>query len=220
MAKFVIECPRCGKYAQASAEAEEMKRKGYTYQQETARQVGLNATKNGITGAGGGGVMGGIGDVGNMAFQFAVLDETVGMVKDAINPVLGETARMGKAVGKAAVAAAVGWDCPACGQIGNTGKCCPECGARRPEPKTDWDCPACGHTGNTGKCCIECGARRPDPKTAWDCPACGQTGNTGKCCIECGARRPEAKATWDCPACGQIGNTGKCCPECGHKKGM
>ena len=36
----------------AEAEAMEMKMKGYTYQQESARQVGLEAMKNGITGSG------------------------------------------------------------------------------------------------------------------------------------------------------------------------
>ena len=45
---------------QAAAEAAEMQMKGYTYQQETARQVGLEAMKNGLTGgdASAGGMMG------------------------------------------------------------------------------------------------------------------------------------------------------------------
>ena len=37
---------------QAEAEAAEMRMKGYTYQQETARQVGLEAMKNGLVGTG------------------------------------------------------------------------------------------------------------------------------------------------------------------------
>ena len=35
---------------QAEAEAAEMRMKGYTYQQETSRQVGLEAMKNGLGG--------------------------------------------------------------------------------------------------------------------------------------------------------------------------
>ena len=52
------------------------------------------------------------------------------------------------------------WACSSCGQTGNTGKFCPECGAPKPE-KTDWTCPNCGVEGNTGKFCPECGAPKP-----------------------------------------------------------
>lgn len=51
--------------------------------------------------------------------------------------------------------AGASWTC-ACGAV-NTGKFCPECGAKRPE--TSWTC-ACGAV-NTGKFCPECGAKRP-----------------------------------------------------------
>ena len=43
---------------QAEAEAMEMKMKGYTYQQETSRQVGLEAMKNGLGGSGTGSSLG------------------------------------------------------------------------------------------------------------------------------------------------------------------
>ena len=46
----------------AEAEAAEMRMKGYTYQQETARQVGVGAMKNGLTGGG----SGGIGDIASL----------------------------------------------------------------------------------------------------------------------------------------------------------
>ena len=47
------------------------------------------------------------------------------------------------------------WKC-ACGAVA-TGKFCPECGAKKPEPKTaeGWKCPNCGATV-TGKFCPEC----------------------------------------------------------------
>ena len=52
-----------------------------------------------------------------------------------------------------------------------------------------WVCPACGQTGNAGKFCQNCGSARPMQTGAWVCPACGQTGNTGKFCQNCGAPR-------------------------------
>lgn len=51
-----------------------------------------------------------------------------------------------------------GWNC-SCGAAGNTGKFCPECGAKRPEKK-DWFCTECG-TKNSGNFCSQCGNRRP-----------------------------------------------------------
>ncbi len=82
----------------------------------------------------------------------------------------------------AAVPAADTWTC-SCGETGNTGKFCMNCGSAKPDA---WTC-ACGHSGNKGKFCEECGSPRP---VSWDC-ACGQKGNTGKCCPECGAKKPE-----------------------------
>ena len=53
--------------------------------------------------------------------------------------------------------ATAGWTC-SCGQTGNTGKFCSECG--KPNPASSpWTC-SCGHSGNTGKFCAECGKPR------------------------------------------------------------
>lgn len=54
-----------------------------------------------------------------------------------------------------------------------------------------WTCPSCGQEGNTGKFCSNCGSPRPQPKMAgpWTCPNCGQEGNTGKFCSNCGSPR-------------------------------
>ncbi len=53
-----------------------------------------------------------------------------------------------------------GWTCPKCGQTGNTGKFCSNCGA--PRPDASWTCAKCGQTGNTGKFCSNCGAPKPE----------------------------------------------------------
>lgn len=186
---------------QAAAEAEEMRLKGYTYAQETARQVGMEAMKNGLGGGAGGGAAGAMGDIVGMGVTLGAMGSVVGMAKDALSPMMGLGAQ-------AAQTLAGGWDC-ACGQRGLTGSFCPNCGAKRPAPvapaapavsQTSWDC-ACGQHGLTGNFCPNCGAKRPEPiapvapaapvpPAGWDC-ACGQTGITGNFCPNCGRKRGE-----------------------------
>ncbi|MBE6665392.1 MAG: SPFH domain-containing protein [Ruminococcaceae bacterium] len=100
------------------------------------------------------------------------------------------------------------WKC-ACGNTAS-GKFCPECGAKKPEPKNTWKC-SCGAMA-TGKFCPECGAKKPEDN-AWTC-ACGAK-VTGKFCPECGSPKP-ANDSWTC-ACGMV-NKGKFCSSCGAKK--
>ena len=52
-----------------------------------------------------------------------------------------------------------------------------------------WDC-ECGAKGNTGRFCPNCGAKRPEINTGWDC-SCGQKNNMGKFCANCGKTREE-----------------------------
>ena len=172
---------------QAAAEAEEMRLKGYTYQQETARQVGLEAMQNGITGNSSG--MGGLGDLAGLGVTLGAMGSVVNMTKDALNPVMDTASQMGQAIGGAISGS--GWDCPECGAKNITSKFCPECGAKKPEPKTGWDCPECGTKNIQSKFCPECGARKPEPKTGWDCPECGTKNILSKFCPECGHKRGE-----------------------------
>ena len=89
-----------------------------------------------------------------------------------------------------APSAAAGWTCPSCGQAGNAGKFCSNCGTAKPAEPEEWTCPNCGQTGNKGKFCPGCGTAKPAADSgSWTCPECGQTDNTGKFCSGCGKPR-------------------------------
>ena len=165
---------------QAEAEAMEMKMKGYTYQQETARQVGIEAMKNG----GAGSLSGMTGEMMQMGVGLGVMGSVIGMTKDAVSPVVSQTAQTVQQA-----AAVTGWDC-ACGAKNILSRFCPDCGAKRPEPAVNdtWDC-ACGCKGITSRFCPDCGAKKPAPAT-WDC-VCGNKGITAKFCPDCGTKRPD-----------------------------
>ena len=114
---------------------------------------------------------------------------------------------------------AMGWKC-ACGATA-TGKFCPECGSKKPEPKpaaAGWKCPACG-AEVSGKFCPECGAKKPEEPVGWTC-SCGAV-NKGKFCPECGAKKPAGVPQYKCDKCGWEPEKGvkppKFCPECGDR---
>ncbi len=172
---------------QAEAEALEMKMKGYSYQQETSRQVGLEAMKNGISGGAGAGAL---GDLAGLGISLGAMGSVIGMTKDALQPAAETAKNLGQMVG-VSLSDNDGWDCE-CGQKGNKGNFCMNCGARKPQPKASpdtWDC-ECGQKGNTGKFCPNCGAKRPEINTGWDC-SCGQKNNMGKFCANCGKKRED-----------------------------
>lgn len=172
---------------QAAAEAEEMRLKGYTYQQETARQVGMEAMQNGITGAGG--AVGGIGELAGLGVGLGAMGSVIGMTKEAMSPILDSSGEMGKAV--VGSTGADVWTCE-CGQAGNTTKFCPNCGKPRPAPTAPagWTCPNCGKSGIATNFCPDCGAKKPEP-ASWDCPGCGQKGVESNFCPNCGSKREE-----------------------------
>lgn len=172
---------------QAEAEAMEMKMKGYTYQQETSRQVGLEAMKNGISGAGAGVGTGVLGDIAGLGIGIGAMSGVISMTKEAMSPMMSEANQMGQMTSNAITGA---WDC-ACGQKEIVGNFCNHCGSKKPTSVMSdaWDC-TCGKKGIIGNFCNNCGARRPIQSVTWDC-SCGQTGIIGNFCGNCGKRRGE-----------------------------
>ncbi len=167
----------------AEAEAMEMKMKGYTYQQETARQVGLEAMQNGLTGGeGSGGGM--LGDIANLGVTLGAVGGVIGMTKEVMSPVMDSMKSVTEPIADTPVAN--GWNC-SCGKTNITSKFCPECGSPKPVEAEAWDC-VCGKVGITSKFCPECGAKRPEKET-WDCTNCGAKDISGKFCPECGTKR-------------------------------
>ena len=198
---------------QAEAEAAEMRMKGYTYQQETSRQVGLEAMKNGL--GGGANAAGALGDLAGLGVSLGAMGSVIGMTKDALNPMTQDAAQMGAAVG---AAVAVGWDCPVCGHKNITTNFCPDCGGKKPEAKTGWDCAQCGTKNIQSRFCPNCGAKKPEGSNGWICPECGTKDILSKFCPNCGARKPEEKHGWICPECGTKDIMTNFCPNCGRKK--
>lgn len=198
---------------QAEAEAAEMRMKGYTYQQETSRQVGLEAMKNGL--GGGANAAGALGDLAGLGVSLGAMGSVIGMTKDALSPMTQDAAQMGAAVG---TAVAGGWDCPVCGHKNITTNFCPDCGGKKPEAKTGWDCAQCGTKNIQSRFCPNCGAKKPEGSSGWICPECGTKDILSKFCPNCGARKPEEKHGWICPECGTKDIMTNFCPNCGRKK--
>lgn len=184
-------------------EAEIMKAKGYSQKDvlqadvQKAYAEGIGNMGPAISAGGGSGVLGDMLGLGvGMAAASAIAPQIGGMMQGFANPsmmqggVTNQTTTQADADNQAAFLSRNTWDCT-CGQTGNTGNFCSNCGAKKPqaEQPDTWDC-ACGQTGNTGKFCSNCGAKKPEAETSWDC-TCGQTGNTGNFCNNCGKKRGE-----------------------------
>lgn len=144
---------------QAEAEAMEMKMKGYSYQQETARQVGLEAMQNGLTGGASGGT-GAIGDLTGLGVGLGTMSSVIGMTRDAMNPIMGTAAQMGQAMTDSLENSNDSWIC-SCGNKVISGRFCNMCGKKKPEPELPdtWNC-VCGNNNITGNFCNNCGRKR------------------------------------------------------------
>ena len=194
----------------AQIEAEEMRLKGYN--QKDVMQADVQkayAGALGQMGANGGGVGGSmLGDVAGLGVTLGAMGSVIGMTKDAMAPMMNMGAQ-------AAAPATTGWNCT-CGTQNIATNFCPNCGAKKPEPKAGWNC-VCGQQNITSNFCPNCGAKKPEEAAGWDC-TCGQTNIISNFCPNCGSKKPAEDSGWICPECGQKDIKTNFCPNCGHKK--
>ena len=200
----------------AQIEAEEMRLKGYNQRDVLQADVQkAYAGALGQMGANGGGNGGGssmLGDIAGLGVTLGAMGSVMGMTKDAMAPMMN----MGANMANAAAPATGGWDCT-CGTKNIATNFCPNCGSRKPEPKTGWNC-TCGQQNITSNFCPHCGSKKPEEAAGWNCTACGQSNITSNFCPNCGAKKPAADNGWICPDCGQKDIKTNFCPNCGHKK--
>ncbi len=197
----------------AQAEAQEMQMKGYTYQDETKRQVGLAAMENMPQGGPSGAATGVIGDMVGLGVTMGAVGSVMSMAKEVITPVVDSANKVGTSITKQN---STGWNC-VCGQTNITSTFCPSCGSRKPEIN-NWECPKC-HTSNINSLfCPNCGTKKPEEKNGWTCSSCGKTNIKSGFCPDCGMKKTEENMTWDCE-CGEKNISSNYCPSCGKKKG-
>ena len=156
--------------AQAMAEAEEMRAKGYTYGEETSRQIGLEAMQNGLPGTGNaggnsaaGGLGGTVGNIVGLGVGLGAMSGVVNMTKDIMAPIMGDATKMGQQVAGNTIPSSnktTAWNC-ICGKNCITSKFCPECGTPKPVEKSSniWNC-SCGCQNITSKFCPDCGQKK------------------------------------------------------------
>lgn len=167
-------------------EAEIMQAKGYD-QKDVLQSEVQKAYAEGIGNMGpaisaGGGGSGILGDMLGLGVGMAAAS--------TVAPQIGKMMQGFKAPVQASPSAPVdGWDCPSCGAENIQSKFCPDCGAKKPEPKVGWNCPDCGQQNITSNFCPNCGAKKP--QLTWTCPECGASDLKTNFCPNCGHKKGE-----------------------------
>ena len=165
---------------QAQAEAQEMQMKGYTYRDETARQVGLEAMQNGITGGSGGGAGGGIGDVASLGVTLGAMGGVINMTRDAMAPIMGESQKVGEGFGNVVNGGVSGATAPAPGSVPV---------APAPVAPVSGGAPG-APVAPAAPAPVQAAPAAPAADAPWNCPNCGKTGITSRFCPDCGTAKP------------------------------
>ena len=168
---------------QAQAEAQEMQMKGYTYQDETKRQVSLAAMENLPQGGGAGNITGMVSDMVGLGVTLGAVGGVVDMTKNMINPIIDSTSNM---MSNTVNNQQSGWKC-SCGEQNIKTAFCPNCGSKKPEEKAGWNC-NCGEQNIKTNFCPNCGSKKLEEKADWNC-SCGEQNIKTVFCPNCGSKR-------------------------------
>lgn len=142
-------------------EAEIMRAKGYNekdvlqaeVQKAYAEGIG-NMGPDSVSGGGGSGIVGDMMGMGVGLAMANAISPQIGNIVQGINPQQNT---------QSSAQFSEGWDC-SCGQRGNRGNFCSNCGNQRPSTmrmEDVWDC-VCGQKRITGNFCSNCGRKRGD----------------------------------------------------------
>ena len=142
---------------QAEAEAKEMQMKGYTYQQETQRQVAVAAMEH--QGTMNGNIPGVVNNMVGLGVGLGVMGEVANNVKNAIKPAFTPINNSEQSNQVNDIKSNDAWECPNCHYYATTAFC-PQCGYKKPVVENQtWDC-QCGQKGITTPFCPNCGHKR------------------------------------------------------------
>ncbi len=150
---------------QASAEANEMKMKGYSYNDATKRDVSLKMAENLNVGNNSSFINGGGGsDLSSLAVDSVkaniIKDVGRNISKEITSSLFNDEVNNpnNKEVEE------ISWNCPNCGTNGITSNFCPNCGTKRSavENSASWTCQNCGTKEITSNFCPNCGNKKPE----------------------------------------------------------
>lgn len=137
----------------AEAEAVEMHVKGFTYAQETAREVGSKFAENSNSTYGGGSF---VGDVMGLGVGIGAMGGVLNMTKEAMNNIAQPINSIQENTKH--ILAEDFWNCD-CGQTGLIGNFCNSCGSKKIKEPNTWNC-GCGAVALDGNFCSNCGKKR------------------------------------------------------------
>ena len=150
---------------QASAEANEMKMKGYSYNDATKRDVSLKMAENLNVGNNSSFINGGGGsDLSSLAVDSVkaniIKDVGRNISKEITSSLFNDEVNNpnNKEVEE------ISWNCPNCGTNGITSNFFPNCGTKRSavENSASWTCQNCGTKEITSNFCPNCGNKKPE----------------------------------------------------------
>lgn len=136
----------------AEAEAKEMQMKGYSYDDETKRQVSVAAMEN-LKSNATNSCNDLLSDAAKIGLSLGTLKSFVDVSQETIMPLFSNVNQNNSSKKY--------WNCK-CGQTNLISEFCPNCGSKK--VSVLWDCPNCGEKNLKSNFCPNCGLKKPTDK--------------------------------------------------------